>query len=64
MDDFECLDMDRKTKVMCCSITSIVVLATTLIAMSFGTVEPTEYGILYNILSKQIDHENIYEGGL
>ena len=65
MDDVECLDqMDRKTKVYCCSITSVIVVATALVAVSFGTVEPTEYGILYNTISKQIDKENIYEGGL
>jgi flagellar biosynthesis/type III secretory pathway M-ring protein FliF/YscJ len=65
MDDCYFLDsMDRKTKITCFSITSIVVLVLGVIAMSFGTIEPTEYGILYNSLSKHIDTKNIYEGGL
>jgi hypothetical protein len=35
-----------------------------MIAVSFGTLEPTEYGIVYNSISKSVDTENIYEGGL
>lgn len=65
MDDCYCLDrMDTKTKVSCISITAIVVAVIGVLAASFGTVEPTEYGILYNSISKQIDTKNIYEGGL
>ena len=63
MDD--CLDsVDTKTKVICLSVTSAVILITTMIAVSFGTLEPTEYGIVYNSISKSVDTENIYEGGL
>lgn len=47
--------MDRKTKVYCVSFTSLILLMTICIAMSFGSVEPTEYGILYNGITKQID---------
>ena len=56
--------MDRKTKVYCVSFTSLILLMTICIAMSFGSVEPTEYGILYNGITKQIDQSTIYEGGL
>jgi len=56
--------MDSKTKFWCITITLSVALATSLIAMSFGSVEPTEYAIKYNVISKNVDHENIYEGGL
>lgn len=61
----DCLDsMDTKTKCMCVTITTVVTLLVLVLALSFGTVEPTEYGILYNSISKQIDLETVYEGGL
>jgi hypothetical protein len=63
MEDFYD-SMDTKTKAYCITITSVVVLATTLVALSFGSVEPTEYAIIYNSITKNIDQENIYEGGL
>jgi hypothetical protein len=47
--------MDTKTKIYCGTITSIVVLATAIVALSFGTIEPTEYAIAYNSISKNID---------
>lgn len=61
----DCFDsMDTKTKCICVSVTSLVVLITTILLFSFGAIEPTEYGILYNSVSKSIDTENVYEGGL
>ena len=39
-------------------------IATIITAMSFGAIEPTEYGILYNKLYKDIDKVSIHEGGL
>lgn len=63
MDDcFE--NVDGKTKFMCVSISSVVALITFLIAFSFGAVEPTEYGIMYNRLTKNLDTSTIHEGGL
>ena len=63
MDDcFE--NVDGKTKFLCISISSVVVLITGLIAFSFGAVEPTEYGIMYNRLTKNLDTSSIHEGGL
>jgi hypothetical protein len=56
-DCFE--NMDGKTKCLCVSITSAVVVITAIVAFSFGAVEPTEYGILYNRLTKTIDETNI-----
>ena len=45
--------------------TTITVLIVTIItAFSFGAIEPTEYGIMYNKLYKDIDKVNIQEGGL
>lgn len=63
MDDcFE--NLDGKTKCLCVTITSVVLLLTIGIAYSFGSVEPTEYGILYNKVTKRIDEKNVQEGGL
>lgn len=65
MEDCDCLgNVDSKTKCLCISITSAVLLFTVGLVASFGAVEPTEYGILYNVVSKSIDKDNIYEGGL
>ena len=57
-------NFDGKTKCLCLVMTTLVVLVTTIVGVSFGSVEPTEYGILYNQVSKQIDAENILDGGL
>jgi hypothetical protein len=47
MDD--CLgNLDAKTKFCCLTVTSLVLLLTVGMVFSFGAVEPTEYGILYN----------------
>jgi hypothetical protein len=56
--------MDTKTKTICLSVTATVILATSLIIASFGAIEPTEYGIVYNSISKSIDESTVYEGGL
>lgn len=37
---------------------------TVIVGISFSAVEPTEYGILYNIITKQLDTDTILEGGL
>lgn len=56
--------MDTKTKVYCCVITTGVIIVMILVVLSFGSVSPTEYGILYNSITKQVDQTNIYGGGL
>ena len=57
-------NFDSKTKCLCLTMTTLVVLVTSMVAVSFNAVEPTEYGILYNQISKQIDTDNILDGGL
>ena len=51
--------MDTKTRVCCVTMTLSVLLVTILTALSFGSIEPTEYGILYSKLYKEIDIENV-----
>jgi hypothetical protein len=56
----ECLEnTDTKTKVICMTISLVVLISTVLVGASFSAVEPIEYGILYNTISKTIDQENI-----
>src|ERR1700733_3399281 len=62
MDNFNNLDM--KTKVCCISVTASIFLISILAIISFGAVEPTEYGILYNSITKDLNTDYIYEGGL
>lgn len=59
MDNF-----DGKTKCLCLTMTSLVLAVTVIVGVSFGGVEPTEYGILYNQVTKQINTDNILDGGL
>ena len=50
---------------VCVAATSICVLLVILIFMliSIGTVEPIEFGIIYNAITKKVDTENVYPGG-
>jgi hypothetical protein len=65
MDNCDFLDnFDQKTKMLCFCISSIVLATTVIVGVSFGAVEPTEYGILYNTITKQLDTSTILEGGL
>ena len=65
MDDIDFLsNFDKKTKILCGTCTALSLVVTTLLAVGFGAVEPTEYGIKYNIISKQIDTQMVYTGGL
>ena len=52
-------NMDGKTKFCCMSTTLLVIVSTIIIALSFGSVEPTQYGILYHKISKTIDDDKI-----
>lgn len=45
-----------------CGICSLLTLLI-FILVSIGTVEPIEYGIIYNSLTKKVDTETIYPGG-
>ena len=53
------------SKVVCCTITTICVSLVVLIFLliSIGTVEPIEYGISYNSITKRVDTETVYPGG-
>jgi len=66
MDDFdECVEA-MGGKQNCCICTSVTCGVTLLIlttAFVYSTVEPTEYGLLYDSLFKDIDPDYIYEGG-
>lgn len=62
MDGFD--NVDGKTKCLCVSMTSLVFLVVGVLAFSFSSVEPTEYGLLYNRVAKSIDTEHVQEGGL
>jgi uncharacterized membrane protein len=52
-------------KAICCFICTIILLIVTLILVlcSIGTVEPIEYGIVYNAITKTVNTENVYPGG-
>lgn len=47
---------------ICCSAVTIV-LGIVVVAFCAGTVEPIQYGLKYNTLSKNIDSSYVYEGG-
>ena len=56
--------MDVKTRFCCASMTGLALVLVILMGASFGAIEPTQYGILYDKVTKSIDPENIQEGGL
>lgn len=43
---------------ICAAITCLIILL-----ISIGTVEPIEYAVKYNAITKNIDRENVYSGG-
>jgi len=52
-------------KLLCgigCSICALIVVLVVLL-VSIGTVEPIEYGLKYNSISKKTDNDNVYSGG-
>ena len=53
------------SQAICCTVTSICGLLVLLIFLliSIGTVEPIEYGIVYNAITKKVDTEKVYPGG-
>jgi hypothetical protein len=56
------MECNRNTTILGCSGLLLVGLVV-LLAFSFATVEPTEWAIKKNKISKQIDKDNIYDGG-
>lgn len=57
--------LENNPKVACYIITAIVSIAVLVggIAWSAGTVEPIQYGLKYNSISKSVDESYTYEGG-
>jgi len=53
------------TKMLCGIGCGICLLLVTLIILlvSIGTIEPIEYGIEYNSISKKTNQDNVYAGG-
>ena len=51
--------------IICCALCGICWLIVVLIVLliSIGTVEPIEYGIVYNALTKTVNTESVYSGG-
>jgi hypothetical protein len=47
---------------LCCTVFAVI-LGVAVIAFCAGTVEPIQYGLQYNSLSKNIDSTKVYEGG-
>ena len=47
---------------MGCSI-CLLLVALILVLVSIGTVEPIEYGIAYNAITKRVDTDAVYPGG-
>lgn len=57
--------LENNPKLACYIISGIVSIALIIggIAWSAGTVEPIQYGIKYNSISKSIDESKTYSGG-
>ena len=53
------------SNILCCIGCGVCILLTTLIIVicSVGTVEPIEYGIVYNSITKTVNTEEVYAGG-
>lgn len=43
---------------VCCLLVSLII-----VICSVGTVEPIEYGIIYNSITKKVNTEEVYSGG-
>ena len=43
---------------VCCLLTILI-----FVLVSVGTVEPIEYGIVYNSITKTVNTEHVYKGG-
>ena len=52
---------ENKCMVSCCGLVSFVGMC--LILGSISTVEPTEYGLKYNTISKKVDPSKVYDNG-
>ena len=55
-------DDDRKKCFCCCGVV-LSLIGLILLLVSIGTIEPIEYGISYNSISKKTDEDKVYPGG-
>ena len=53
---------DSKFICIGCSICATIIILI-IFLLSIGTIEPIEYGIVYNSITKKVDTENVYQGG-
>jgi hypothetical protein len=47
----------------CCTTLLLLVIGLIVIVFSTGTVEPIAYGIKYNKFSKNVESNDVYDGG-
>jgi hypothetical protein len=60
----EIFENNKRAACCCCVTVTAIVLAIAGLAYCAGTVEPIQYGLKYNTLSKNIDSSaGVYEGG-
>lgn len=60
----EAIRDNKKAAIGCCAFVVLVVLSIGILAWCAGTVEPIQYGLKYNTISKNIDAgAGVYEGG-
>jgi hypothetical protein len=57
-------NVNPKQAAACCCSSVTVIAAMIICLMSLDSVEPTEYGLMYNNFWKTIDEDTVYEGGL
>jgi len=57
------MDQDTKEKLQICCGGCCLFIIIILLAFSWDTVEPTEWGLKYNTLTKNIDEKTVYDGG-
>lgn len=60
----EILEGNKKVAIGCCASVVAIIVGIAGLAYCAGTVEPIQYGLKYNTLSKNIDASSgVYEGG-
>mmetsp|Transcript_46802 Transcript_46802/g.54245 ORF Transcript_46802/g.54245 Transcript_46802/m.54245 type:complete len:309 (-) Transcript_46802:187-1113(-) len=57
------MDSEDRTKAGICCGSCVAFIGILLFAISWGAVEPTEWGLKYNSISKNIDNSTVYDGG-
>jgi hypothetical protein len=55
---------NKKVACGCCAAVTLIIVSIGVLAYCAGTVEPIDYGLKYNTLSKNIDASaGVYDGG-